>query len=59
MIFLGVHRAMGCRQKSLIASVAVPPAPANGALPECHVCWLLANDKSDNDMIPGAVHSGI
>ena len=51
---------MGCGQKKkLIASKAVPPAlsgfPAKCHLPRVSVTSV-ANEKSDNEMIPGAVH---
>jgi hypothetical protein len=47
----------GLRLKKLSASVAVTPAPSNGHLPR--MSWqshLSANDKGDNEMIPGVVH---
>ena len=55
-----VHGAMGCGQKKkkLSVSVVVPPAPnrvpSQRPLPPS--VTSVANDKSDNEMILGAVH---
>ena len=51
---------MGCGKK-LLASVAVPPAPVRvpgqrPLAPSVTSVTSVANDKGDNDMIPGLVH---
>ena len=56
-----VHGAMGYGQKKLPVSVAVPPAPARvpsqrPLAPSVASVTSVANDKSDNEMILGAVH---
>ena len=52
-----VHGAIGCGQKKLHASVAAPvrvPSQRPLALSVASV-MLVANDRGDNEMIPGAV----
>ena len=56
-----VHGAMGCGQKKLSFSVAVPPAPVRvpsqrPLAPSVSSVKSVANDKGDNEMILGAVH---
>ena len=57
-----VHKVMGCVQKKLSVSVAVPPAPVRvpsqrPLAPSVESVTSVANDKGDNKMILGAVHS--
>ena len=47
---------MGCGQKILSVSVAVPPAPFWVPCPQCSVSHVGLNDKADNETILGAVH---
>ena len=48
---------MGCGQKKLSVSVAVPPAPSQRPLaPSVASVTSVANDKGDNEMILGAVY---
>ena len=52
---------MGCSQKRLSVSVAVPPAPVRvpsqrPLSPSVASVTSVANDKGDNEMILGAVH---
>ena len=52
---------MGCDQKKLSVSVAVPPAPVRvpsqrPLAPSVASVTSVANDKADNEMILGAVH---
>ena len=60
-----VHGAMGCGQKKLSFSVAVPPAPVRvpshrSLVQSVASVTSVANDKGDNKMILGPVHrSGI
>ena len=56
-----VHGAMGCGQKELSVSVAVPPAPVRvpsqrPLAPSIVSVTSVANYKGDNKMIVGAVH---
>ena len=58
---LVVHGAMGCGQKKLSVSVAVPPAPVRvpsqrPLAPSFSSVTSVANDKDDNEMILGTVH---
>ena len=55
------HGDIGCCQKKLSASVAVPPSPLRVPsqrllAPSVTSVISVANDKSDNEMITGAVH---
>ena len=55
---LVVHGAMGCGQKKLSVSVAVPPAPVRvpsqrPLAPSVSSVKSVANDKGDNEMILG------
>jgi hypothetical protein len=52
------HGAMGCGQKSYKGSVVMPPAPlpVPSQRPLAPSVTSVANDKGDNEMIPGAVH---
>ena len=52
---------MGCGQKKLSVSVAVPPAPVRvpsqrPLAPSVSSVKSVTNDKGDNEMILGAVH---
>ena len=52
----------GLRPKKFQTSVAVPPAPARVTsqrplAPRVASVSSVANDKGDNEMIPGTVHS--
>ena len=55
---------MGCDQKKLSVSVAVPPAPVRvpsqrslaPSVASVTSVTSIANDKGDNEMIPGAVN---
>ena len=56
-----VHGDMGCEQKKLSVSVAVPPAPVRVPIQRPLAASVasvtsVANDKDDNEIIPGAVH---
>ena len=58
--FYGVHGAICCGQKSLML-VAVPAAPVRVPsqrqfVPSDASVTSVANDKGDDEMIPGAVH---
>ena len=55
-----VHRALGCGQKKLRVSVAVPPAPVRvpsqrSLVPSVASVTSVVNDKGDNEIILGAV----
>ena len=54
-----VHGAMGCSQKKFLASVVVPPTPVRvpSQRPLAPSVKSVTNDKSDNEIIPGAVHN--
>ena len=56
-----VHGAMGCGQKKLPVSVAVPPAPVQvpsqrPLAQSVASVTSVANDKGDKEMIQGATH---
>ena len=53
-----VHGAMGCGQKKLSVSVAVPPTPVRVPSQRslAPIVASVANDKGANEMILGAVH---
>ena len=60
MYIPAVHGAMGCGQKNFV-SLAVPPAPVRvpsqrPLAPGIRPLTSVANDKGDNEMIPGTVH---
>ena len=56
-----VHGAMCCGKKSYKASFAEPPVPVRvpsqrPLAPSVTLVTSVANDKSDDEMIPGSVH---
>ena len=56
-----VHGAVGCDQRNILVSVAVPPVPVRvpsqrPRAPSVASVTSVANDKGDNEMILGAVH---
>ena len=55
-LYLAVHGGMGCSQKSFKLVWRCAPVRISGQSPLAPSVTSVANDKCDNEMIPGAVH---